>query len=107
MKKLFEHQLDTNKVITEETLGKLKNKTYNNGDEIKVGDKVLYAFLTDVSAESIKPIELTPMTREEPPHEILLKLITLNEDQFNLYTFDDRFQDKPTKDRLPVIRLKL
>lgn len=99
MKNLFEKQLNTNNVVTEETLNKLKIKTYKNGDEIKVGDKVLYAFLTDVSADSITPIE-----KDAEPHEIQLELITLNENQFGIYTYDEQFQG--IRNEVPVIRLK-
>lgn len=110
MKELFKKQLEQNNVITEETLEKLKIKTYKNGDQIKVGDKVLFAMLTDMSEGNIKPNPMfespIPMTRDQDTHMISLILITLNENQFDLYTYDERFQDRSSEKSLPIIRLK-
>jgi hypothetical protein len=109
MKNLFKKQLGENSAVTEQVLKNIKIKTYKNGEEIKVGDKVLYALLTDMVEGEIKPIDWSvdvPMERDNFPHEIKLELITLNEFQFDLYTYDNRFQDTITKDGLPIIRLK-
>lgn len=108
MKELFKEQLEKNNIITEETLEKIKIKTYKNGDEIKIGDKVLYALLTDISEEQMKARTFSdmPMKKNEEPHEISLEIISLNESQFDLYTYDDKLQDKIRKGALPIIRLK-
>ncbi len=109
MKELFKRQLEENNLVTEEMLKNIKIKTYKNGNEIKIGDKVLYALLTDMSEEQIKAktyFSDIPMERKEEPHEISLELITLNENQFDLYTYDNRLQDKTNKKSLPIIRLK-
>jgi hypothetical protein len=109
MKNLFKKQLGTNNVVTEETLEKVKIKTYKNGDEIKVGDTVLYAFLTDISVEQIKTrsnFSDIPMERNEEINEFSLELITLNENQFDSYTYDDALQNKTDKNGIPIIRLK-
>lgn len=110
MKLLFEKQLQTQTVVTEEMLEKMKLKTYHNGDKIEIGDKILFAFLTDVSEESIKKlmkeeIDSPPMEKSSEPHEIVFKLISLNEKHFDLYTYDKGFQDM-TEGRLPIIRMK-
>lgn len=109
MKNLFEWQISHHNIVTEEVIEKLKVKTYKNGDEIKVGDKVLYALLTDMSEEMIKAKgnwSDMPMERTQEPNPISLELITLNESQFDLYTYDDRLQDKTGEQKLPIIRLK-
>jgi hypothetical protein len=109
MKELFKQQLETNKLVTEETLEKIKIKAYKNGDEIKTGDKILYAFLTDMSEELLKAkaIDLDgPMVRSQEPQPISLELIILNENQFDLYTYDARLQNTKIGDNLPIIRLK-
>jgi len=109
MKELFKRQLEENNLVTEEMLKNIKIKTYKNCNEIKIGDKVLYALLTDMSEEQIKAktyFSDIPMERKEEPHEISLELITLNENQFDLYTYDNRLQDKTNKKSLLIIRLK-
>lgn len=105
MKELFKKQLESNSVVTEEILDKLNIKNYKNGDEIKVGDNVLYALLTDMSEEMIKA-KSKSMGISKEPQEILLELITLNENQFDLYTYDERFQDKTNENKIPIIRIK-
>ena len=50
-----------------------------------------------------------PMERSQEPQPISLELITLNEGQFGLYTYDERLQDKSGLESgkgLPIIRLK-
>jgi len=111
MKELFKKQLESSNIITEEILEKLKSKTYQNGDNIKVGDKVLYALLTDIAEGDIKPNPLLespiPIDRDEPASQtISLVLIILNENHLDLYTYDDSFQNKVSEKALPIIRLK-
>ncbi len=112
MKELFKKQLENDVVVTEEILDKIKIKKYKNGDDVKVGDKVLYALLTDMSEEMIKARLYSsdaPMERSQEPQPISLELITLNEGQFGLYTYDERLQDKSGLESgkgLPIIRLK-
>lgn len=110
MKELFKKQLEGNSVITEETLNKLQfTKKYKNGDDIKIGDKVLLALLTDASEEKIKAKGVwsdAPMERNQDLEPFSLELIMLNESQFDLYTYDERFQDRTNVNSLPIIRLK-
>jgi hypothetical protein len=44
MKEHFTHQLKENKVVTQEVLDKVTNKTYTSGREIKPGEIILFAF---------------------------------------------------------------
>ena len=44
MKEHFAHQLKENKVVTQEVLDKVTNKTYTSGREIKPGEIILFAF---------------------------------------------------------------
>jgi hypothetical protein len=84
----FKQQLEDNKLVTEEMLEQIKNKTYHNGDEIKVGDKLLFG-----------------MTLHEDENKHLsVTLIALNENQIDLYETDDRHRIADTK--LPIIKLK-
>ena len=88
MKEKFKQQLEDNKLVTEEILEQMKNKTYYNGDEVKVGDKPLFG-----------------MTLHEDENKHLsLTLIALNENQIDLYETDDRHRIADTK--LPIIKLK-
>lgn len=96
MKNLFKSQLTHNPPITEEVLEKLHVKTYKNGDEIKVGDRILFALFIDAFEEQIMTNvnwSNAPMDRKEESNHMEIELITLNEGQFDLYTFDERFQD--------------
>ena len=76
MKKLFEQQIAANRVVTKKTLGRLGNKNYTNGDPIKVGDHILYAWR-----------EVDTITESENTTVLPLELITLNIDQIDQYNF--------------------
>ena len=103
MKKLFKKQLDENNIITEENLKNIVIKTYKNGDEIKVGDKVLYAFLTNMNEKITEDSDI-PMERSNESQDIKIELIILNENQFDLYSYDEKLQDKSYS--YPIIKLK-
>lgn len=86
MREIFEKQLEDSKVVTEEQLPKMK--TYHNGVEIKVGDRVLCAF----------------MVTENHVGELELRLIFLNENQFDLFELDE---SRGIKSKLiPTIKYK-
>ena len=54
MKEHFSQQFKENKVVTQEVLDQVPNKTYTSGREIKPGDIVLFAFLkTDEQTASM------------------------------------------------------
>lgn len=109
MKELFKKQLETNNVVTEVILDKIKIKKYKNGDDIKVGDKVLYALFINMSEETIKakPFSLDePVVEDEELNSLSLELDTLNESQFDLYACDEIFQNQTNQNGLPIIRLK-
>lgn len=91
MKELFEKQLNGTQPLTEEVLGKLKQKTYFNGDEKQIGDVVLDAVLM---GEIIKKDNQYP--------ELSLKFITLNERHFYMFEYDERYKGND----LPTIKLK-
>lgn len=44
MKEYFSHQLKENKVVTQEVLDQVTNKTYTSGRAIKPGEIILFAF---------------------------------------------------------------
>ena len=44
MKEYFAHQLKENKVVTQEVLDQVTNKTYTSGRAIKPGEIILFAF---------------------------------------------------------------
>jgi len=75
MKKLFETQIKQNYIVTEEMLQKLNVKKYDNGEDVKVGDKILFALLQDDSVE--RNINTT------------FKLIILKEEHFDLYHYNE------------------
>ena len=88
MREKFKQQLEENKTVTEESIANYsKNKTYHNGDEMKVGDKPLFGMLLHVDGEDKQ-----------------LELIMLNENQIDLYEIDDRYAITDT--RIPLIKLK-
>jgi co-chaperonin GroES (HSP10) len=84
----FKRQLETNKVVTEESLLEMKNKTYHNGDEVKVGDKILFGMIEG----------------EDESGNVNLTMIMLNENQIDLYELNERRQQLDTF--LPIIKLK-
>lgn len=108
MREKFKQQLEKNKTVTEESLLEMENKTYHNGDEVKVGDKILFAMTMELVDEDGNPdsIYLTPMPGwpedEVKTKTMNLRMIMLNENQLDLYEFD-RVQGG---DYLPVIKLK-
>ena len=88
MRERFEQQLQKNKTVTEEWLAISKNKTYHNGDEVKVGDKPLFGMMLEIVEEE----------------NLNLTLIMLNENQIDLYETDDRHINADTF--VPIIKLK-
>lgn len=92
LNKLFELQLATNLTITEEILGRFLIKTYFNGDDIKIGEKVLFGMIFD------DVIEL-----EDGSAELPIKLEAINERHFDLFNVYRR-GDKQTA--IPSIKLK-
>lgn len=88
MREKFTQQLQENKTVTEESLALSKNKTYHNGDEVKVGDKPLFGMVLEIDEEDNKQISL----------------IMLNESQIDLYETDDRHVIADTF--IPIIKLK-
>lgn len=110
MKNLFKKQLKDNNIVTDEILENLKIKTYKNGNDIKVGDKILYAFLSNLSIEEIKSINYfseLPMKKDNIS-KYTLELITLNENHFDLYKYDEKLQDiygLESGKSLPIIHL--
>ena len=88
MKTLFKKQLETNNIVTEKLLSELKIKKYYSGKNIEVGDIVLYAMLNKgIISDGVLGAEL----------------ITLNENEFNLYCVDERLNDGK---EIPVVKYK-
>jgi len=111
-KKLANRKMvNDNNIVTEEILEKLNIKTYKNGSDIKVGDKILYALLSNLLVEEIKSINYfseLPMERDNTSTKHTLELIALNENHFDLYKYDERFQDingLESGKSLPIIHL--
>jgi len=92
MKNLFKKQIEQNNIITNEILEKLKVKKYDNGDDVKVGDKILYALLQGDILENLA----------NGVNVMSSKVIILKEEHFNLYTYDERMEGG----QLPTILLK-
>lgn len=92
MKKLFEKQLSGNLPLTKETLEQLKNKTYFNGENIEVGDVVLYALLKDDDDVKI----------EDGMTKFHIVVISLNERHLDLFTYEERMQGG----NFPMIKYK-
>ena len=84
----FKRQLESNKIVTEESLLEMKSKTYHNGDEVKVGDKILFGMIEG----------------QDDDGNVNLTMIMLNENQIDLYELDERRQQSDTF--LPIIKLK-
>jgi translation initiation factor IF-1 len=85
MRELFKNQIEENKIVDEEMLSKMEYKFYENGEPIKVGDKILFSLLETDKTES----------------EITYKLIALTEEQFDFFVCEN-----PDRDGLPVPVLK-
>jgi hypothetical protein len=96
MKKLFEKHLKTETPITEEVLEKFQIKKYFNGEDIRVGDVVLFALLM------YEPEMVEDEENGDYPH-ISLKFIRLNKKHFDLFEYDKRLNQTCT---IPVIKLK-
>lgn len=91
MREKFKRQIENNNVVTEKSLLEMKNKTYHNGDEIKVGDKILLAMTIEEEEGTINNDSTfsTPIAGW-PPSEIEtktlnMKMIIINENQLDLY----------------------
>ena len=84
----FKRQLGNNKIVTKESLLEMKSKTYYNGDEVRVGDKILFGMIEG----------------EDESGNINLTMIILNENQIDLYELDERRQQLDTF--LPIIKLR-
>ena len=84
----FKAQLENNKIVTEESLLEMKNKTYHNGDEVKVGDKILFGMVIEENADGTSDKHM----------------IMLNENQIDLY---EEHQRQLASTYLPVIKIKL
>jgi len=91
MKNFFEKQLKSNLPIKEEDFTKIKTKTYFNGEEIQIGDIVLFAVMLD------EPVK----TDVDDVFETRIELIKLNERHFDLFTVDE----KRSVGCLPTIKL--
>lgn len=91
MREIFKEQLNGTEPLTEEVLDAFSNKTYYNGETKKVGDVVLYAMLMGDVIEREGEIPEFPMT-----------LISLNENHFDLFEYDERHLGAG----IPVIKLK-
>ena len=88
MREKFKQQLEENKTVTEESLIEMKNKFYHNGDEVKVGDKILFAMTIDKDNED----------------NINLTMRMLCENQIDLYEPDESRGIHNT--RIPTVKLK-
>ena len=89
MREKFAKQLQENKTVTEESLGQYyANKTYHNGDEVKVGDKPLFGMVLEIDEYDNRTISM----------------IMLCEDQIDLYETDNRHVIADTF--IPIIKLK-
>lgn len=86
MKEIFEKQFEISQPLTKGVYDKLKRKTYFNGDDISIGDTVLYA--------------LTEGEKEE--NRLSLTLISLNEKHFDLFEVSE-FNGSH---EIPIIKLK-
>lgn len=88
MREKFKQQLEENKTVTEESLIEMKNKFYHNGDEVKVGDKILFAMTIDKDNED----------------NVNLTMRMLSENQIDLYEPDESHGIHNT--RIPTVKLK-
>ena len=96
MRETFLKQLENAKEVTEEQLLKANNKTYYNGEPIKVGDKLLIALHAEEKGIG-----------ENGNSIIELKVIYLNEAQIDLYEVDDNDINPQLGNRtFPFIKLK-
>ena len=90
MREKFEKQLQDNNTVTEESLAMMTNKTYHNGENVKVGDKILFG----MNVEGVAGVD----------ENVHITMIMLCENQLDLYESDDRFYTAETN--LPIIKLK-
>jgi hypothetical protein len=88
MREKFAQQLEKNKTVTEESFAEMKTKTYHNGDDVKVGDKILFGMILDIDENEQKQISM----------------IMLCEAQIDYYETDDRHVIADTY--LPILKLK-
>jgi hypothetical protein len=83
MRELFKNQIEENKIVDEEMLSKMEYKFYENGEPIKVGDKILFSLLE--------------LGRTE--NRINYRLIALTEEQFDFFVYEN-----PDRGGLPVLK---
>ena len=104
MKNLFKKQLETVKPLTQDGFEKYSTKTYFNGEEMKVGDKVLFGLLLENEIGNPFGVD-SPSTRTRGGGEsgFTVKLITLNEKHFDLFVCGEK---RFTGTEIPAIKLK-
>lgn len=83
MREIFKNQIEENKIVDEEMLSKIEYKFYENGEPIKVDDKILFSLLETDKTEN----------------EITYKLIALTEEQFDFFICEN-----PDRGGLPVLK---
>lgn len=86
----FKTQLEISEVVTEEILLRMTNKTYHNGDEVKIGDKTLYGLI--VNRIDVGNIDVD--------------MVMLNENHLDLYELDNTPYEVKFPQSLPLIKLK-
>ena len=97
MREIFKKQLDETKPLTKDVLNELSEKTYFNGEEKKIGDIVLVAAL--FTGETFDKENGYPIVN--------FKVITLNENHFNLFEYDKKLCDEECIEKyIPRIKLK-
>lgn len=78
---MIKPQMDKNPVVTEEILNRMQHKQYHSGDDIKVGDHLLFGLL---KGDTLKPSDEHKQTRIE------LTLISFKPEELDtIYMIED------------------
>jgi hypothetical protein len=92
---IFKSQLENAKSVNEDYLSKAKNKYYDSGKPIELGDSILIAMLVGDVKENENEIP-----------EISVKFILLNERDFDLYEIYEPDRQNSKSNFLPMLKLK-
>lgn len=82
---VFTEQQKTSKTVTHDNINKISNKKYDNGNEIKIGDKILFAVVDEENGNN---------------RNKNITFIKLNEAHFKEYVLHENYQGNG----LPLLR---
>ena len=106
IKDSFSKQLKGNEIVTEEIFKKIKTKEYHSGRKVKIGDRMLFAFLND--DVNIEPVEYLdePLSKDIETPEIKITLIIIHEDEIDNYVLNENRKISGIPEDVPIVSIK-